>query len=411
MAAGAAVLTCPCCSGRMKLLAWSPSRRASLTRFAIPEGGVAARHQRADRRAESDARSSTVRVGLLGYRDCMSAQMGTWAALPGRIVDIASTPDALVLAEDRHDAGQHLRVHVGRWRDGQWAWEPPWSVGPGRGDHDLPEAAALAVVEDANGLHVAVNRVESQGGSYGIALATLALGQWIDHAEFESPTDSDIPFGSPVRRRTNELFTFEATEALWQYVRSGSHWSATSIPLPEGIQYIAAPMALSARGLLVVANEDKSSPVLLVHQRDESGLILQPRVTRLSRKVECVAFGGETLFLGFTWPDARGAAVWGLTLPLPETGELQPPRRFNVPAPDDARHRHVSNLDASADWLLVLQNDAAWVTGLSEPTMPLRELALPTSDGTVRDPTGVIVGARAVVIVGDSFGTFPLDPR
>jgi len=240
-----------------------------------------------------------------------------------------------------------------------------------------------------------------------MALATLARGSWVDLAEIESPTDSDIPFGAPARRHARDIFTFEETRHLWHYTRSDKGWVARSIPLRDGsVQLVAPHMALDARGL-VVANENAAGePVLLVFGRDELGRTLEPTTNGLPARVEGMAFGGAMLYLGFGRPDPVGAVIWAVS--LPQTGRLAPVRRFSVPAPDNAAFTHVAGLDASADWLLVLQLDAAWVASTSGTT-PLRRLELPASRAGLRRPTGVVVGSQAVVIVGDMFGTFALD--
>lgn len=336
----------------------------------------------------------------------MASLHGTWLPLPGRIVDIAATNDTLVLAEVPED-GSPLRVHVGRWQSGAWRWETPWTVPPPPKGGDPAESASLAVAEDANGLHVAVTRVEFQGGSYGMALATLANGSWAHSAEIESPTDSDIPFGHPVRRHANEVFTFEETRRLWHYTRSNDGWAATPTALRDGSMSLVCPhMALAGR-VLVVANENaEGDHLLLIFEKDDSGRVMAPTTIAVPGHVEGIAYGGEMLYVGFRRPDSTGAVIWAAS--LPQIGSLEPLRRFSFPAPHDPKRCHVEGLDASADWLLVRQPDAAWVAATSGAT-PHRRLELPESDGKRLRLDGILVGSRAVVVFGDRLGTFALN--
>jgi hypothetical protein len=296
----------------------------------------------------------------------MASLHGTWLPLPGRIVDIAATNDTLVLAEVPED-GSPMRVHVGRWQSGEWRGETPWTVPPPPRHCDPAESAALAVAEDANGLHVAVTRVEFQGGSYGIALATLANGSWAHPEEIESPTDSDIPFGDPVRRHANEVFTFEETRRLWHYTRSNDGWAATPTPLRDGSVSLDCPhMALGARGLVVANETAEGEPLLLIFEKDDSGRVMAPTTIAVPGTVGGIAYGGEMLYLGFRRPDPTGAVIWAAS--LPQIGSLEPTRRFSFPAPHDPKLRHIDGLDASADWLLVRQPGAAWVAATSGAT-------------------------------------------
>lgn len=336
---------------------------------------------------------------------------GAWGPLPGRIVAIAATDDTLFLA-DVPRAGDPMRVHAGRWRDGLWRWETPWTVPrPPRlsQTHDLAESSAWIGVEARpDGIHVTLDRIEYQGGSHGIALATFANGAWTAVEEIESPTDSDIPFGAPALRRGAALLTSEDSDRLWHYTRAGTRWTGRPIALPSGCTISCGPpMDVDATGSeFVVAYDDAVKPSLAVYRLGSTGNYSLAETRVLPDWINTLAFGGSELYVGFRRPVADGATVWALRPDLPQP--LVPVRRFVVPAPDDPKLEHLSELDVSADWVLVLQLDAAWVFDAAG-SGPARNLELPVvGDGKLRRPMGVLMGSVAVVILEDRLGAFDL---
>lgn len=338
--------------------------------------------------------------------------IGTWAPLPGRIVDVAATDDTLFLA-DVPEVGHPMRVHAGRWRDGQWRWETPWIVArpPSVSEHHELEgtSASLSVEARPEGTHVTLNRIEYQGGSHGIALATFAKGTWTDLEEIESPTDSDIAFGTPALRRDDSLLTSEPDDSLWHYTRERTRWQGKLLALPDGGTISCGwPMDVDAKGNeFVVAYDDAAakpspSPSLALYRRGSTGSYTLARTQALPGWINVLAFAGSLLYVGFRRPIADGAIVWALR------PDLSLARRFELPGPDDPRLEHLSDLDVSADWVLVLQLDAAWVLDAAG-SGPARRLELPSADdGKLRRPTGVLMGSVAAVIVGDRLGTFEL---
>ena len=376
--------------------------RAVATALAL--AGCSAGEQRRDvdaAPAKLDGREAPRQDGLLS---------GAWAPVPGRIVDIAATDDMLFLAEVP-EAGHPMRVHAGRWRDGQWRWEPPWSVPwppTVAAGHDLAGSGAwLGVTATPGGTHVALARIEHQGGSHGIALATLVDGTWTHTAEIESPTDADIAFGQPALRRGEVLLTADGHDRLWHYTRANDHWQGQPIALPAGGTLpIWPPMDLSGdAGELVVAYRDAADePALALYRRGPAGSYALAGTRSLPGPVHVLAFGGAELFLGFQRPVPDGALVWAVAPALPDP--LVPTRRLEFPAPADPKQEHLSDCDVSPDRVLVLQLDAAWIRDAAGP--PRRLDLPPADDGKLRRPAGALMGSVAVLLVGDRLGTFSL---
>ncbi|MFZ6185222.1 hypothetical protein [Nannocystis pusilla] len=361
----------------------------------IDDGAVAA--ARAEAPPQGDSRTLT----------------GAWTPAPGRIVDIAATDDTLFLA-DVPEAGHPMRVHAGRWQGGQWRWETPWSVPfpptvpPG---HDLASSDAwLGVDVGPDGTHVALARIEYQGGSHGIALATLTGGAWTDTAEIASPTDSDIAFGRPALRRGDALWTADGHDRLWHYRRANHRWQGQSIAAPPGGTLLERPpMDLSVDGSrLVIAYQDAAAkPALALYVHKNTGGHALAGTRALPGPVSALAFAGAELFVGFTRPGADGAIVWALAPTLPDP--LAPARRLEFPAPADPKHEHLSDFDVSADWVLILQPDAVWVRDRGAAGPPRRLDLLPAGDGKPRRPAGVLMGTFAVLLVDGRLGTFALE--
>lgn len=341
------------------------------------------------------------------------ALTGAWGPAPGRIVDIAATDDTLFLA-DVPEAGHPMRIHAGRWQGGQWRWETPWSVPwpptvpPG---HDLAGSDAwLGVDAGPDGTRVALARIEYQGGSHGVALATLNDGAWKDIAEISSPTDSDIAFGRPALRRGDALWTADGHDRLWHYARAGNRWQGQPIAAPAGATLRAwPPMAWMADGSrLVVAYEDAGAkPALAQYVHKDTGGPALAGTRVLPGSVSALAFAGAELFIGFTRPGADGAIVWALAPALPDP--LAPARRLEFPAPTDPQLEHLSDLDVSADWVLVLQPDAAWVRDIGAAGPPRRLELPPADDDKPRRPSGVLMGSFSVLLVDGRLGTFALE--
>ncbi|MDC0721349.1 hypothetical protein [Nannocystis bainbridge] len=338
---------------------------------------------------------------------------GSWAPLPGRIVDIAATDDMLFLA-DVPEAGHPMRVHAGRWRDGQWRWEQPWSVPwppTVPAGHDLTGSGAwLGVAATSGGAHVSLTRVEYQGGSHGIAVATLVDGAWTNTTELESPTDADIAFGRPALRRGDVLLTADGHDRLWHYTRANDDWQGQPIALPAGSTLMLEPaMDLSADAAdLAVAYQDAADkPALALYRRGPAGGYALAGTRALPGPVTALAFAGAELFLGFQRPTPDGAVVWALPAALPDP--LVPARRLELPAPADPKHEHLSDGDVSPDWVLALQLDAAWVRDAAAAG-PLRRLDLPPAkDGKLRRPAGALMGSVAVLLVDGRLGSFALE--
>lgn len=117
-----------------------------------------------------------------------------WSKSPGPVVHIVATNARAYFAE-APTTGDPLKVRVGSWDSAGWSWEAAWTVPRPPGvpvDHDFSGTSAwLAVDSTRAGARVAINRVEYQGGSHGISLASFA-GSWEVPTEIDSSTDSDI---------------------------------------------------------------------------------------------------------------------------------------------------------------------------------------------------------------------------
>jgi hypothetical protein len=347
-----------------------------------------------------------------GPRGSSVTLTGEWAPLPGRIVDIAATDDMLFLA-DVPETGHPMRVHAGRWRDGLWRWETPWSV-PWPPTvpvgHDLSGTGAWLGVEARHGgTNVTLDRIEYQGGSHGIALTTLTNGTWGAVQEIASPTDSDIAFGRPAHRRGDALLTPESSDRLWHYTRTGIRWNGRPIAVPTGADIPYEPcMDVDADGdaLVLVYQDAAAKPMLALYRRGKTGYALAGTRT-LPGPVNALAFAGAELVIGFERPVADGALVWAVHSAMPDP--LVPVRRFELPAPAETKHEHLSELDASGRWILALRSDAAWVLDASG-SGPTRRLELPPAgEGKPPRPTGVLMGSAAVILLAGRIGVFALE--
>ncbi|MFV8756148.1 hypothetical protein ACNOYE_36830 [Nannocystaceae bacterium ST9] len=338
---------------------------------------------------------------------------GSWSPLPGRVVGLAATDDALFLAEVP-DAGEPTRVHVVRWREGRWQWQTTWDVPrpPSvAADHDLSGSGAwIDVVAHPEGVDVVLTRIEYQGGSHGIALATLTHdGRWTRIEAIESPTDSDIAFGVPALRRGDALLTCEPDDRLWHFTRTGPAWTGRELALPPGRSTLCPPpMAIDARASQIVIAIDRSDPgpsaPSLARYREHAGRYVLADELALPAAIETLRFAGDELYVGFQ-SSVEGALVWALDPALRQP--LVPLRRF--PASGEPALDQLVDLDVSADRLLLVQLDAAWVLD-TRGRSPARALELPPArDGKPRRPQGLLMGSRAVLRVDDQLGVFDLE--
>lgn len=158
--------------------------------------------------------------------------------------------------------------------------------------------------------------------------------------------------------------------------------------------------------LVLVYQDAAAKPMLALYRRGRTGYALAGTRT-LPGPVKTLAFAGAELVIGFERPVADGALVWAVHSAVPDP--LVPVRRFELPAPAETKHEHLSELDVSAGWILALRHDAAWVLGASG-SGPTRRLELPPAgNGKPPRPTGVLMGSVAVILLAGRIGVFALE--
>ncbi len=326
---------------------------------------------------------------------------GTWTPAPGRIVALAATDDALFAAEVP-PAGDPIRVHVGRWRDGAFRWGAPWAVprpSTVPADHDLAGTDAwLGVVATPRGVDVTLSRVEYQGGSHGVALATWNDPRWLARGDIPSPTDADIAFGAPALWRDPHLLT--AADHLWQYTRTGTRWQTRALDHPAGRFDVIPLIAADAdTHTFVVAHEPTRAPHLAVYRPDGAGALTLAAAHALPAPIEALVMHAGELHVGCQRPLPDGALVW--TLP---PDRAAPIRRHLHP---DPRAPVLTALDVNTRAVLLLHPDAAWILPTT-PAAPPSRLELPARRRSSR-PIGVLMGDHAVLLLDDRLGVYPLD--
>lgn len=338
--------------------------------------------------------------------------VGLWQPAPGPIVDMAATRDRLFLAE-APESGAPLRVHVGSWQDGAWRWGPSWEVPtpPAEPDRDWSgTSAAIGVSERGEIVEVALNRIEFQGGSHGIAFATLTGAEWAPSGEISSPTDSDIHFGTPVVLRGDQLITASCEEELWQYRRDAGVWSGAPFALPDaGTTMCGIDISASADGSAfgVGFSTDEEEFQLAWYHRSNDGAFRVHSYGPMPALVTTVAMAGENLVAGFSHPLDSGEVAWVLN--TPPSWPLTPTRRISVPAPSEGRYGHLASVRANERWIVLMSIDSAWATSVASDS-GLRELAIERSATTRHPrPTAVVVGDLAVLLVNGRIGTFALE--
>lgn len=335
---------------------------------------------------------------------------GVWERAPGDIVHMATAEHTLVLAEVPKE-GAPMRVHVralspshdlrGR-ADSPWqSWLVP---APPHGGLCEGSGAWLDVEEDAGACNIACTRIEYQGGSHGVALATLRDGQWMDVGEIESPTDCDISFGRPLVRRGNDVFTVESDEMLWHYTRESGAWRGRVIETPKQWKYLS-PQAANADGTkLFVCVIDRERARQLARFDLHDGRFALAKSIALPGEFDLAQAPGidGALYVGFRLPAADGSLVWTLS------EELEVLSRTTFPAPTIAKSGHLIALSVSREWMLVAQLDDVWVRRIGTVDAP-RRLAMPVrADGRARRPQAVVVGGVAVVCLAGEVGVFGL---
>jgi hypothetical protein len=349
-------------------------------------------------------------------KSALGPTLGHWTSPPGRIVDLAADLTTVALAEVP-DVGQPMRVHVGTRVAGQWRWLEPWTVPrpPSvRAEHNLEGTSARVEIDvsGADDLALAINRVEYQGGSHGIALARARGGVWIDPSEIPSPTDSDIAFGIPPLRRGDELFTTEFEDRLWHYVRIGNAWKPRELPLPRGASFTYDPAMCVTRDrseLAIAVSRDGGSPHVLILQRRQTGDYRLAQSLPMPGFVNALAYADKDLYIGFAQPNPEDSSVlWVASLGV--SGRREVNRRIRVPAPIDPHRDHLVSLDVSDDWVLVVGPDEVWALRRSDPEGDPCPLELPARvDDRLRHPRARLLGHEAVVLVDGKLGVFGLE--
>ena len=339
--------------------------------------------------------------------------VGIWQPAPENIVDMAATHDRLFLAE-APESGAPLRVHVGSWQGDAWRWGPSWEVPTPAAEPDRDwsgTSAAIGVFERGDVVEVALNRIEFQGGSHGIAFATLTGAEWAPSGEISSPTDSDIHFGTPVVLRDDQLITASCEEEIWQYRRDAGVWSGQPFALPDdGTTMCGIDIAASADGSAfgVGFSTDEEEFQLAWYQRNNDGAFQPHSYGPMPASVTTLAMAGERLVAGFSHPLDSGEVAWVLN--TPPSWPLTPTRRISVPPPADGPYGHLATVRANERWIVLTSIDSAWATSAAIES-GLQELVLERSAATRHlRPSAVVVGDLAVLLVDGRIGTFALQP-
>ena len=225
--------------------------------------------------------------GILAGAPKGTAMMGKWFPLPphggGRVrhVNVALGPSGAFLAMTLE--GEDPRVFHGRWVGAGIEWSPPWLVPlPPPKPHvehwmtswdrvgDSLLGLYVAIDRD-DPMRIAVNRLEYQGGSYG-----LVVGRWGQpFLEVPYPDgESDIPFGVPIVLRGPELFTHELS-IFWHFRLTDRDFKVKMQPLE--VEELLGLSAVDKEARTVVLS---APPEILVLKRGGAGdFALHRRVT------------------------------------------------------------------------------------------------------------------------------------
>jgi hypothetical protein len=268
---------------------------------------------------------------------------GRWTPLPPhggageiRHVAVATREASVFLAIT---SGDGPRILHGRLGGESIEWSRPWLVPLAQQD---TLAGVELAIDELDPLRIAVNRLEDQGGSFGIT-----LGRWAEpFLEVPSTTDSDLPFGSPMILRGSELFTHDRSSFLHVRIR-GARAIAEELSLTDAVDELGADMGIDASGRLVALSAFGG---LLILEREDDGDLQLHRHVPLDRPIDALEIspGGATsvvldrpgsdAFDVLTY-DRDGHAIDERTVTTPAPMVRPPPPYDNV-APSYALHGH-----------------------------------------------------------------------